>query len=144
MKKRTPVTLFLLLLCSIFAMGCEDSEIVIKKAQSKASEILPAAGVYIKLQEAYFSETEKIGTGEEIGYIVPESKIFQYDVSQKGILTAILLEDLGVFNKCPKGSVWTIKASPKDGSLQFNVEISSPNPKACEDLTPNFKKLQSL
>lgn len=125
-------------------MGCEDSEIVIKKAQSMASEVGPAAGTYIKLQEYFFSEEKRIGTEEEIGYIVPESKIFQYDVSQKGILTAILLEDLGVFNKCPKGSVWTIKANPKDGSLQFNVEISSPNPKACEALTPNFKKLQSL
>ncbi|WP_308604847.1 hypothetical protein [uncultured Fibrobacter sp.] len=144
MKKRTPVTLFLLLLCSIFAMGCEDSESVIMKAKSEASEVGPAAMTYVKLQEAYFSETEKIGTAEEIGYIAPESKIFQYDVSQKGILTAVLLKDLGFFNKCPKGSVWTIKASPKDGSLQFNVEISSPNPKACEDLTPNFKKLQSL
>lgn len=126
-------------------MGCEDSEIVIMKAKSKASEVGHAAGTYVKLQEAYFSETEKIGTGEEIGYIAPESKIFQYDASQKGILTAILLEDLGVSNKCPKGSIWTIKTSIKDKySIQINAEISGPNPKACEALTPNFKKLQSL
>ena len=107
-----------------------------------ASEVGPAAGTYIKLQEYFFSEEKRIGTEEEIGYRAPgdadSTTNFKYDTSKKGIFTATLLNDL---KKCAKGSVWTVTAIPKDGNLQFHVEISGPNPKACEDLTPNFKKL---
>ena len=43
-------------------------------AKSKASEVGPAAGTYIKLQDAYASEANKVGSWLLIGYIAPGAK----------------------------------------------------------------------
>jgi prepilin-type N-terminal cleavage/methylation domain-containing protein len=40
-------------------------------AKSKASEVGPAAGTYVKLQQAYISETVNMGNWEIIGYKGP-------------------------------------------------------------------------
>ena len=40
-------------------------------AKSKASEVGPAAGTYLKLQDAYVSESNKIGNWTLIGYVAP-------------------------------------------------------------------------
>ena len=40
-------------------------------AKSKASEVGPAAGTYVKLQQAYFSESNKAGGWQLIGYMAP-------------------------------------------------------------------------
>ena len=40
-------------------------------AKSKASEVGPAAGTYIKLQDAYASEANKVGSWKLIGYVAP-------------------------------------------------------------------------
>jgi len=40
-------------------------------AKSKASEVGPAAGTYIKLQDAYASEANKVGSWHLIGYVAP-------------------------------------------------------------------------
>jgi len=40
-------------------------------AKSKASEVGPAAGTYVKLQQAYFSESNQVGTWTLIGYKGP-------------------------------------------------------------------------
>ena len=42
-------------------------------AKSKASEVGPAAGTYVKLQQAYFSENNQIGGWSLVGYIAPNS-----------------------------------------------------------------------
>lgn len=42
-------------------------------AKSKASEVGPAAGTYVKLQQAYFSESLKAGGWQLIGYLAPNS-----------------------------------------------------------------------
>ncbi|MBP5768259.1 MAG: type II secretion system protein [Fibrobacter sp.] len=42
-------------------------------AKSKASEVGPAAGTYIKLQDAYVSESNKVGSWHLIGYVSPGS-----------------------------------------------------------------------
>ncbi len=42
-------------------------------AKSKASEVGPAAGTYIKLQDAYVSESNMVGTWQLIGYVAPGS-----------------------------------------------------------------------
>lgn len=42
-------------------------------AKSKASEVGPAAGTYVKLQDAYASEANKIGSWKLIGYVAPGS-----------------------------------------------------------------------
>ncbi len=43
-------------------------------AKSKASEVGPAAGTYIKLQDAYVSESNKVGSWKLIGYVAPGAK----------------------------------------------------------------------
>ncbi|MBR3071800.1 type II secretion system protein [Fibrobacter sp.] len=43
-------------------------------AKSKASEVGPAAGTYVKLQDAYASETGAAGSWKMIGYIGPGAK----------------------------------------------------------------------
>ena len=40
-------------------------------AKSKASEVGPAAGTYVKLQDAYASEANQIGGWKLIGYVAP-------------------------------------------------------------------------
>ena len=40
-------------------------------AKSKASEVGPAAGTYIKLQDAYVSESNAVGSWKLIGYVAP-------------------------------------------------------------------------
>ena len=40
-------------------------------AKSKASEVGPAAGTYVKLQDAYVSESNKVGSWKLIGYVAP-------------------------------------------------------------------------
>ena len=40
-------------------------------AKSKASEVGPAAGTYVKLQDAYVSESNKLGTWTLVGYVAP-------------------------------------------------------------------------
>ena len=42
-------------------------------AKSKASEVGPAAGTFVKLQEAYAAENNKVGTWVDIGYKGPGS-----------------------------------------------------------------------
>lgn len=43
-------------------------------AKSKASEVGPAAGTYVKLQDAYVSESNKVGSWKLIGYVAPGAK----------------------------------------------------------------------
>ena len=43
-------------------------------AKSKASEVGPAAGTYVKLQDAYASEANKFGSWKLIGYVAPGAK----------------------------------------------------------------------
>jgi prepilin-type N-terminal cleavage/methylation domain-containing protein len=40
-------------------------------AKSKASEVGPAAGTYVKLQDAYASETSAVADWKTIGYVAP-------------------------------------------------------------------------
>ncbi|MCI5601851.1 MAG: prepilin-type N-terminal cleavage/methylation domain-containing protein, partial [Hallerella sp.] len=48
-------------------------------AKSKASEVGPAAGTYVKLQDAYISETsDSIGNWKAIGYQMNNSSVFTY------------------------------------------------------------------
>lgn len=44
-------------------------------AKSKASEVGPAAGTYVKLQDAYAAESGAVGTWAKIGYIGAGTKV---------------------------------------------------------------------
>ena len=47
-------------------------------AKSKASEIGPAAGEYVKLQNAFVAESDAIGSYQMVGYQAPGSTTFDY------------------------------------------------------------------
>ena len=55
-------------------------------AKSKASEVGPAAGTYVKLQDAYVAEQgTKVGTWKDIGYVMRNTTNFYYFVTSKRI-----------------------------------------------------------
>lgn len=114
-------------------------------AKSKASEVGPAAGTYVKLQEAYASEQDKIGSWTEIGYKSPAGSStsgsttnFTYAPgAANGTWTATSIVGL---NDCAKGGVWSITAAyaSTTGNVTSTPAISGTG---CEELTPNFKKI---
>lgn len=112
-------------------------------AKSKASEVGPAAGTYVKLQEAYASEQDKIGTWADIGYKSPAGKSeedsttnFKYTPGDNS-WTATSLVGL---NDCVKGGTWSVTAAyaASTGNVTSTPDITGDN---CETLTPNFKKI---
>ena len=126
-------------------------------AKSKASEVGPAAGTYIKLQQAYVSESNALGGWKLIGYSGPgESKSanstqttnFNYygsidaastSTSDETDWTASARVDL---NDCGSGSSWTIQSKPGDGgTVEFDAAMSDAG--NCTALTPSYCKIST-
>ena len=116
-------------------------------AKSKASEVGPAAGTYVKLQEAYASEQDKIGTWADIGYKSPAGKSvsayttnFTYAPGTTAGTDDWSATSRVGLNDCTKGSVWKVGASY--ASTSGNVTFTAAGPgTGCDDLTPNFDKI---
>ena len=127
-------------------------------AKSKASEVGPAAGTYVKLQQAYFSESNKVGGWTLIGYVGPgESKTnangssqttnFNYfgsidaSTSQEQTTAATLWTAASrpALNDCTAGSQWIVKARTSNAEVLFTAE--SPALAGCKALTPTFDKI---
>ena len=125
-------------------------------AKSKASEVGPAAGTYVKLMEAYASESNAMGGWTLIGYQAPGSVSgsqgvttnFTYSGSIDA--TAAVTADAAdawkaagnvALNDCPKGSAWKIKTTiaAATGVVSFDATLSDPT--NCTTLTPNFTKI---
>lgn len=131
-------------------------------AKSKASEIAPAVGEYIKMQNTYIEEKEfKIGSWKNIGYTIAtiqtdgiaKSVNFKYngfvlgeDVAlTEGKLNAWTATSNTQMNNCVVGSIWSLdiaeeKTSFNKGSAKYIAKIEGDN---CEALTPNFKSFSS-
>ena len=129
-------------------------------AKSKASEVGPAAGTYVKLQQAYFSESNMAGGWQLIGYLAPsgagasETTNFKYDVGAIATNTSDAVTDQKIgwqaankanLNECSgNGTVfnWTVKVQKKSGTSQDDVTFtSSAGPAGCVALTPTFDKI---
>ena len=137
-------------------------------AKSKASEIGPAAGTYVKLQDAYAAETGAVGKWGNIGYIGPGTKVtngsnttvFDYkdNFAGTGTTGSTLIGALEnntaaweannktALNDCAIKSSWTVKLSK--GSASGNgsaVLYTASNPDAaggaCSSLTANFTNI---
>ncbi|WP_290736546.1 MULTISPECIES: type II secretion system protein [unclassified Fibrobacter] len=106
-------------------------------AKSKASEVGPAAGTYVHLQDSYYAEMNAVGTGTQIGYNAPASNTFTYDAATAGTWTATSKSDL---NECGTGSVWTVTSAPASGGVSHTATTPSGKP-ACEALTPSFTQI---
>jgi len=127
-------------------------------AKSKASEIGPAAGEYVKLQDAYISETGTgIGDWKMIGYKMNSTSNFKYyegstengETAGTSVLlsagknTAWKASNVGALNDCVAGGTWILNIAANTssgGSAVYNGVISSND---CAVLTPSFKNIQT-
>ncbi|MBR5402362.1 MAG: type II secretion system protein [Treponema sp.] len=130
-------------------------------AKSKASEIGPAAGEYIKLQDAYISESGTgIGDWKLIGYKMNSTTNFKYfEVNaemgeQNG--TSVLLsagktgawkaQNTGALNDCVANSWWQLDIegnTSSGGSAVYSAGVTGGPGSGCAVLTPNFDKFDT-
>lgn len=140
-------------------------------AKSKASEVGPAAGTYVKLQEAYMSESNAYGTWVLIGYTGPgeitekggTSKSpnsytgnFAYtgdaiaDTTTEAITgwaawNIVALNDCGVSGSkettTTDGAPWTVDNRAISGVSDGTYFHTAVNDDDCEPLTPTFSKI---
>ena len=131
-------------------------------AKSKASEVGPAAGTYVKLQDTYAAETGAAGSWKVIGYIGPGNKegdkkstttAFDYTdefkaKDTKNGTTMVNTSDLGdqlawqaeaktALNDCKIQSKWkiNIQASGEGSVIKYTADTD------CSELTANFKQI---
>ncbi|WP_406539382.1 type IV pilin protein [Fibrobacter sp.] len=119
-------------------------------AKSKASELGPAAGTFVKLQEAYASENNAVGTWADIGYKGPgeqtannasTSKTASFGYSNTAAGNWIATSTVAL-NDCNSGSTWTVTTAytATTGSITTTA-TSSDKPNCVVPLVPNFCKL---
>ncbi len=137
-------------------------------AKSKASEVGPAAGTYIKLQDAYVSESNKVGSWKLIGYVAPGSTSaasegsttnFAYtagtDLASNGSTLDIdgssgvgtagkvtwQAKNRVALNECAviEANKWTL--TTKAASNGNSVTYTAAVTDACLQLTPTFEKI---
>ena len=121
-------------------------------AKSKASEVGPAAGTYVKLQEVFAAEQTTIGNWDQIGYKDPSGGTgstsgsttnFNYinDISGNAHWKAASAVGL---NDCQIGTVWAIKSEYESNTGNVTAQASfTKNGDKCTiaGLTPNFCKV---
>ena len=115
-------------------------------AKSKASEVGPAAGTFVKLQEAYASENNAVGTWSQIGYKGPgsnnaagsasETSTFNYTDQGNGAWQAAAKVAL---NDCNNGT-WTVDTDYDSGNVTTKASTSDKE-KCVTPLIPNFCKI---
>ena len=130
-------------------------------AKSKASELGPAAGEYIKLQDAYISETGTgIGDWKLIGYKMNSTSNFKYyeGSTENGSTagTSVLLSagkadawkatNNGALNDCVANSIWRLDIeanTTSGGSATYKAGVTGGAGGDCAVLTPNFDKFST-
>lgn len=107
----------------------------------------------MKLQEAYYSESNAIGNWTIIGYNAPgaNNKTTNFTYSDPTTYTNNTVESTPstdiwkaaanvALNDCPSGSYWGVKGSiGSDKKVSFATGLS--NDAKCLTLTPNFKNI---
>ena len=124
-------------------------------AKSKASEVGPAAGTYVKLQQAYFSESNMAGGWQLIGYMAPnDGSTTNFTYTGPGIAKdqSSDLSDSPVgwqaanksnLNECAAGDNWTVTLSKASSSTKGDdiTFTASAGAAGCVALTPTFDKI---
>ena len=132
-------------------------------AKSKASEVGPAAGTYVKLQQAYYSESSKAGGWQLIGYMAPSGEVasqttnFKYkpgtlEVAASTELNATPVvgwqaENIQNLNECKAGINWQVgmtkstDANKGDDVVFASTANAQSNNPGCVALTPTFDKI---
>ena len=132
-------------------------------AKSKASEVGPAAGTYVKLQQAYYSERSVAGGWQLIGYMAPsgagdsQTTNFAYGVgglatgSDNNLAQPVIgwtARNLAALNECaaPAANAWSwqvqvSKATSSDHGADVAFAASANGGTGCVALTPTFDKI---
>ena len=132
-------------------------------AKSKASEVGPAAGTYVKLQDAHAAETGAVGTWKMIGYIAPGAKtddntyktnVFDYTNAFTGAdnqttMVGALEDDTEgwrataktALNDCPISSYWYIEMSKSGTGATVKYAAKLSDETNCKTLTANFASI---
>ena len=121
-------------------------------AKSKASEVGPAAGTYVKLQQAYVAEANEYGSWKLIGYTAPnsgETNNFEYTATAlagDGASSKDAEDNVweaankAKLNDCEAGKNWTISTNEigSNGQDTYKAEV---NGTGCQALTATFGKI---
>lgn len=124
-------------------------------AKSKASEVGPAAGTYVKLQQAYFSESNMAGGWQLIGYQAPNNGTttnFEYGIelpigaqSSDALSTGKVgwnAKNKVALNECSSAVNWTVTLSKASGTTSADISFAaSAGATGCVALTPTFDKI---
>ena len=117
-------------------------------AKSKASEVGPAAGEYVKLQDAYIAENgDWMGSFTDIGYEMGSTNVFTYtsSISAKSSLAtktgAWSATSLSALNNCAKGKVWQLDLYQSSTGNGAAWEAKTNDDTNCLILTPRFADL---
>ena len=122
-------------------------------AKSKASEVGPAAGTYVKLQQAYFSESNVYGGWTIIGYTAPgtDGKTNNFTFTSGATLTAENTTSSAVddaweaannvkLNDCDPGKNWVVKLTAvADGQDAYTANVAGGAD--CKALTATFENI---
>lgn len=124
-------------------------------AKSKASEVGPAAGEYVKLQDAFIAENgDWMGSFTDIGYEMGNTTNFNYTsgiASKVSLATktgAWVATSNSALNDCTKGAQWKLdlylSSSGNGAAWETNADdgYSSGLAAACKALTPRFADLK--
>ena len=130
-------------------------------AKAKASELMPAAGAYIHLQNTYNIEHEgKIGSWKTIGYSMNSNTNIKYSENgteggvappttystDEGETAAWKAENKAPFSDCAANSVWQIdvhKSPSNELYVVFDVKITGGAVGGCALLTSKFVSLDT-
>lgn len=117
-------------------------------AKAKAAEVPTAAGVYIRLQDAFVHNDHGIGSWKDIGYAAPgngKTSNFEYGdcvVAKKEIdkdaesFLGWSATNLSSLNECSARSAWGIIIDPvAESTVNFTQVVSS---QECASLTSNW------
>jgi prepilin-type N-terminal cleavage/methylation domain-containing protein len=124
-------------------------------AKSKASEVGPAAGTYVKMQQAYISEAMAIGNWTIIGYKAPGGSTGTTNFTYGGFMTdgtgnTVSLETETVgwkagnkakLNDCGiADDNWSVTVKGTEGASEatFTSAVKNEGDSKCADLTPTF------
>jgi prepilin-type N-terminal cleavage/methylation domain-containing protein len=130
-------------------------------AKSKASEVGPAAGTYVKMQQAYISEAMAIGNWIIIGYKAPgtgnATTNFTYDGFKDGkdggdkntvdLTTgrnsAWTATNKAKLNDCASAANWVVNVAAATGTVSAGEAVfeAKVDVEACSALTPNFTSI---
>ena len=117
-------------------------------AKAKAAEVPTAAGIYVRLQDAFVHNDHGIGSWKDIGYAAPgdgKTNNFEYGdcvVAKKAIdkdaesFLGWSATNLSSLNECSARSAWGIVIDPvTESTVDFKQVVSS---QECASLTSNW------